>query len=277
MGHTAACAGLLAVSLERRHGGRTVIASQESRAPLLSQRAVYADAQFGGLASVCMMSSSGGIVQGDAHTTRIALGAGAQARITAQGATRVYGMDSGSATHSVGVSVGEGAYLEMLPGQLIPYAHSRYAQSTECVIDDSATVICSEIVTPGRVAMGESFMYDTCHLSMAVRSQDGRLRLADAARLEPREGDIARVGALGDKTVAGSAYILAAEPLAAEMCESIAGMRIAEGVSCGASPIHGGDGLTVRMLADRPEDIARTIRDIASTLRRLALCEPTSP
>ena len=270
----APCAGLLAVSLERRGSGRTLIASQESRAPLFSQRAVYAVARFGGLASVCMMSSSGGIVQGDAHVTRISLGAGAQARITAQGATRIYGMESGGASHSIGVGVGAGAYLELLPGQLIPYARSRYAQATECVVDDSATAILSEIVTPGRVAMGESLMYDECTLSTVVRSQDGRLRLADAARLEPAVRDISGTGALGGRAVAGSAYILTTAGRAAEVRESMARMRAPRGVACAASPIHGGDGLTVRMLADRPEGIAQAVRGIAEILRSIALAVP---
>ena len=112
------------------------------------------------MAHLFILSPSGGILQGDRYRTDITLSNNAICHITTQGATRIYKMDSNYATQIINLNVGENSYLEFIPEQLIPYKNSRYYQKINFNIDRSSTLVYSEIIVPGRVAMGELFDYD---------------------------------------------------------------------------------------------------------------------
>ena len=66
-------------------------------------------------------------------------------------------MDSNYATQIINLEVKENSYLEFLPEQLIPYKDSRYYQKINLNVDATSTLVYSEIIVPGRVAMGELF------------------------------------------------------------------------------------------------------------------------
>jgi len=71
------------------------------------------------MAFLQIMSSSGGIVQGDRYQIDISLKNNAIVNLTTQGATRIYKMNTNFATQSVNVFVDEGCYFEFIPDQLI--------------------------------------------------------------------------------------------------------------------------------------------------------------
>lgn len=258
--------GLLSVDLRRRDDGVTIISSQSSKAPLLSQRAVYANADLPYLAHVCIMSSSGGMLQGDHHKIDISLESGAQACVTTQGATRIYGMESNRADHDINIKLEDNAYLEFLPGQIIPYRGSVYHQNTMASVHSSATMLCSEIITPGRVAMGELFAYDTCNILFKVHDENGRLRLADVSHLEPRIQDLTEIGILNNRSVVGSAYLLTNPERAARLLERVTQLHL-DDVSFAASLLYASDGFTVRLLGDRTETVIAAISRIADIVR----------
>ena len=67
------------------------------------------------MAYLYLLSSSGGILQGDRYRTEIALKNNAVAHITTQGATRIYGMNNNYASQTVNITVQQGSYLEYIP------------------------------------------------------------------------------------------------------------------------------------------------------------------
>lgn len=255
--------------------GRTVLAEQLAEAPFCVQRALHYDMGCPGMAHVYIASISGGILQGDAHSIRITVGAGALAHVTTQGATRIYGMDSGAAEQDIVVTLGEDSYMEMVPDQIIPYGGSRFRQRTILSVHDSATLICSEIVTPGRVAMGESFEYNLCHLETRAYNHERVLRLVDIARIEPGKQRLASNGVLGDRAVAGSVYVLTAPSRSVRLHAAINDL-ISESaeISGGASVIRGNAGLLVRVLADRTEPARDAILKIAASVRKECVGAP---
>lgn len=240
-------------------GRRTVLREQFSEAPLHSQRALYLGP--GGMAHVYVMSSSGGILRGDSHRIDVEVGAGAAARLATQGATRIYGMDGGSAEQSIRIEVFEGGYLELVPDPVIPYGGSRFSQYTELVMHGGAAAVCTEVVSPGRVAMGESLGYDLLRLDTRAVSGDGAPLVTDSAVLRP--GSLEQFGVLGGRRAFGTAYVLC--PGSAQLLP-----RVSELVSgCGgASELHGGAGLLVRVLGD---DAAEKVRRVASLVRAFRL------
>jgi urease accessory protein len=105
---------------------------------------------------------SGGILAGDDLEWRVDVEARAQAQVTSTGATRIYRSRSGqTAAQRATVNIGEGGYLEYLPDQLIPFAGSRFQQTTHVELGANASLIWWDLVAPGREASGEVFQYDS--------------------------------------------------------------------------------------------------------------------
>jgi urease accessory protein len=106
---------------------------------------------------------SGGILDGDVLQCEINLGAGAQAQVTSTGAMRIYRSRSthGLASHRTHVNIAAGAYLEYLPDQLIPFAGSRFEQTTRVELDPGGSLIWWDRIAPGREASGEVFRFDS--------------------------------------------------------------------------------------------------------------------
>ncbi|MBV8902337.1 MAG: urease accessory protein UreD, partial [Acidobacteriia bacterium] len=104
-----------------------------------------------------------GVLDGDSLTCRIEVGPFAQAQVTTTGATRVYRSRSPrhTAAHTAKVTVCDGAYLEYVPDQLIPFAGSRLRQSVSIELRPQASLIWWERVACGREASGEVFQYES--------------------------------------------------------------------------------------------------------------------
>ena len=109
--------------------------------------------------------------------------------MTTQGLTRLYRMDKNYATQIVNITLDSNSYFEFVPDQIIPYRDSRFYQSVTLNIHEEATMIYSETIVPGRMAMGEYFNYDICYLKMIGKNQEGMLRFIDTALLQPKKND----------------------------------------------------------------------------------------
>ena len=75
---------------------------------------------------VFMIHTSGSVLQGDRFDIEINVGDGAQAHVTNQAATKIHEMEANFAAQDVVIEVGEDAYLEYLPGVMIPHKHARF-------------------------------------------------------------------------------------------------------------------------------------------------------
>ena len=109
-----------------------------------------------------MIMTSGCVVQGDRLDIAITVGAGAMAHITTQSATKIHQMDANFAAQSQQLILADHAYLELLPGPVIPHRHSRFRTHSQAIVAASATLIYAEILLPGRKyhGAGELFEYD---------------------------------------------------------------------------------------------------------------------
>ena len=266
--------GALKIIFQNDNTGRTIIGEQFSQVPLHIQRVLYYEA-CPDLAYLYVVSASGGILQGDRYRMDITVKKDAKAHMTTQGATRIYGMNSNSATQIINITLQEGAYLEFMPDQIIPYRDSRYYQRVNLDVHDTATVVYSEVVMPGRMAMGESFEYDVCYLKTKAANQNGLLRLVDIANMEPKRQKPESFGILGNNTIHGSMYILARKENVAKLYDSasriIAGHA---GVSGGASVTRNNSGLLVRMLGNDTDVTKSLMAKIARHVRKTCVDLP---
>lgn len=256
-----------------RKDSGTVLSEQFAEAPFHAQRVIYCEESLPEMAYLYMMSSSGGILDGDSHLTEITLGEGAMVHLTTQGATRIHGMGLAGARQSVRMDLGQDSYLELIPDQIIPYRDSRYVQKTSITAHNSATLVYTEVLSSGRLAMDESFQYESCLLETVAADPGGRIRFADVAHIEPKRRGVSTYGVMGNYKVVGSAYVLAPEQHCPDLYEDLNGLVSCEdGVTAGgASVMRDGSGVLVRVLGCTASDVGEVMLAVAALVRRRVL------
>jgi len=262
--------GLARVELTRI-GSKTAISRLRTRAPLLVQKALYPDSDLPGMAHVYLMSSAGGILQGDRMEIDIVVGNGTASRVTTQAATKIYKMDSGYAAQCVTISAHDASYIEFLPYQIIPFKSSRFYQQVDLQLEGNATVVYSETVSAGRTASGENFDFDICFLKMAARDSKGKVLFADAAKLEPGKDELARL--FGGKTIWSMIYVITPDFEGVNRQVSAAIKDYSMLAGCSILPHD--CGLLIRMLDDSIDKIRRLTDAVASIARNHALAVAT--
>lgn len=246
-------------------GSKTIISKLRTKAPFLVQKALYPDSSMPGMAHVYLMSSAGGILQGDRMDIKITARHGTSSRITTQAATKIYKMDKGYATQDVAIAAEDASYLEFIPYQLIPFKSSRFCQNVSVQAAQGSTVVYSETVSAGRTASGEAFDFDVCFLKMDVHDESGKLLFSDAACIEPESSkDFDRL--FGSKTLWSMIYIITPDP---ERIDQQVNAAIKEhSVLAGCSTLPHDCGLVVRMLddsIDRVRQLTESISGIAKS------------
>ena len=262
--------GLLRLKFEENSDkNKTVITDQYSQVPLYTQKALYYDENLPNMAHLFIMSPSGGILQGDRYRMDISLANNAVSHITTQGATRIYKMNSNYATQLININVGKDCYLEFIPDQIIPFRNSRYYQKVSLNVDPSATLIYSEIIVPGRVAMGELFSYDLCYLKTIGQDIEKNINFVDNCMLKPKNQNMNTLGMFGNHTVLASVYILTKNENALILNKKINSIiKNNDEVSGGSTILPNNSGLVVRLMCNSSEIIKTEIYDIVRIVRK---------
>jgi len=262
--------GFLKLTLESdSQRNKTIITEQMSRVPLYVQKALHYDESIPFMAHLFILSPSGGVLQGDRYRTDIELKNGAISHITTQGATRIYKMNSNYATQMINLIVGKNCYLEFLPEQLIPYKNSRYYQRATFNVDDSATLIYSETIVPGRVAMGELFDYDVCCLKTLCYDDKQEMKFHDNCILEPKKQTMNSLGIFGNKTAHSIMYVVTKQECVEELYETINQLfKDNDEIIGGASILPNNSGLSIRILSNSSEVNKITVYNIAQLVRK---------
>ena len=261
--------GILDVELKENNELKTVITKQFSQVPLQIQRAVYPENSLPGMAYLYIISPSGGILQGDRYKTDITMKNNAISHITTQGATRIYSMNSNSASQMVNITLDENCYLEYIPDQIIPYQNSRYYQKVNLNIHDDATLIYSEVLTPGRIAMDESFDYDICYLRTYCKNQNDKFRCLENMKIEPKKYNMKTKGVLGKYNIVGTVYVLTKKERLQKLYEIInEKMKKIESIPLGTSILPNESGIIIKILGNNTEDIFEKIYGIVKITRK---------
>ena len=264
--------GILDVELKQNKELKTLITKQYSQVPLQIQRAVYPENSLPGMAYLYIISPSGGILQGDRYRTNIRLKNNAISHITTQGATRVYSMNSNSASQIVNITLDENCYLEYIPDQIIPYQNSRYYQKVNLNIHDNATLIYSEVLTPGRVAMNENFDYDICYLRTYCKNQNNKFRCLENMKIEPKSQNLKTEGIFGKFDIVGTVYILTKKENVAELENKInKNLEQFDDISTGTSILPNDSGIIVKILGNNTENIFEIIYELLKITRKKVL------
>ena len=261
--------GILDVELKENNELKTIITKQFSQVPLQLQRAIYPESSLPGMAYLYIISPSGGILQGDRYKTDIMMKNNAVSHITTQGATRIYSMNSNSASQLVNITLDKNCYLEYIPDQIIPYQNSRYYQKVNLNIHDDATLIYSEVLTPGRIAMNESFDYDICYLRTYCKNQNNKFRCLENMKIEPKKYNMKIKGVLGKYNIVGTVYVLTKKSKLQKLEEMI-NEKIGKSkvITFGTSILPNESGIIIKILGNNTEDIFEKIYDVLKITRK---------
>lgn len=163
-------------------------------------------------------SLGGGFVGTDDLSLDVEVRADATAFISSQSAGKVYRATDSRFTLTA--RVGEGATLVNWPDALMGFAGARFTQRQHFELAPTASLLCVDAVTAGRVASGERWASEHLALHLSV-SREGRPLLVDGVTLTPRHGSLdvrlAGVGAMATLVVTGPRFEVLCDELHARL------------------------------------------------------------
>jgi urease accessory protein len=262
--------GLLRLAFEHR-AGRTVLADLRHQAPLLVQQALYWDTAMPELACVYLISTSGGILQGDRHRIDVSLDEGARAHLTTQAATKIQAMDANYASQLQQITLAQDAYLEYLPEPVIPYRHSRFVTHTAVTLPRSATLLYAEVLLPGRTHHrgGEVFQYDLFSSTLRACRPCGPDLFVEKFVVEPARTPADRCGVLGGFHVLGNVVLLTPPDPARRVFDQTPPTWSGDPLlAAGAARLPNDAGLIYKVLGGETEPVRAKVREFCALARR---------
>jgi urease accessory protein len=251
-----------------RRGDRSVLAHLYRKAPLLAQQALYWDEHLPGLPCVYVITTAGCVLGGDRFDISIAVGADAMAHVTTQAATKIHQMDADYAAQSQRLDLSENAYLELLPGPVIPHRHSRFVARTEAVVAENATLLSAELLQPGRKHHGgELFEYDLYSSALTVRRPDGTSLFSEKLVAEPWRQPVRQTGVMGKFDVFANVILVTPVWHATKIYEQIVPGADA-GCMAGASRLPHDAGLVYKVLGMETEPVKAKLHGFWDLVRR---------
>ncbi len=248
-----------------RDHGRTVLAEQSFRAPFHLSKPYWDDEA--GVLLTQVVNPTAGILAGDTLESQIAVDAGAALLVTTPSASRLFQMRGGAAESRQHFSVADGGWLEAMPEPLVPHRGSRFRQVTTVDVATGGSLFFVDQLTSGRVAHGETWLWDRLCLEITVR-------LADELILRERfehSGEALR--ALAEFTGSGATAcfanaILVSPTFAAAPSPSWGSEVYAlhgPGLWVGVSELRGG-GWSLKLIAADSVRMRQALRDIRKIL-----------
>jgi urease accessory protein len=262
--------GLLRLGFELR-GERTILPYLESRAPCLAQRVLHCDETLPDMAWLFMITTSGCVLQGDRLALEVTLGPGARAHLTTQSATKIHSMDANYARQTQLFTLDEGAFLEFLPEPLIPHRNSRYASDTRIVIHPNASMLCSEIVQPGRKHHHPDECLGLTLLTLASHALRpcGTKLFSEKLVIDPLHNSMRQAGVMEEFDVFGN-VILCTTPDNADRIHArvSAEVDLDNKVAYGACRLPNDAGLIYKVLGQETAQVRRKVRDFWEITRQ---------
>ena len=181
-------------------GGETRLGDLYQRDPC---RVLFPKPELGEPPQAVLLTTSGGVTDGDTLKMAIEIGPGATAVATTQAAEKIYraAKGGGHCAIDVAVRVGEGASLDWLPQETIVFQGARLKRRTVADVEPGGALLACEMVVLGRAASGERFVSGLL-LELLVGAPDRSARLdrhaqgrgRDARRRGLRRGQCAGHG-----------------------------------------------------------------------------------
>jgi len=222
------------------------------------------------MAWLFMITTSGCVLQGDRLALEVSLGPGARAHVTTQSATKIHSMDANYAQQTQSFTLDEGAYLEYLPDPLIPHRQARFASDTRLTIHPSASMLCSEIVQPGRRHHHPDECFGATLLSLATTAArpGGATLFSEKLVIEPLRNPMRQTGVMDGFEVFGNVVLCTPADKAERIHARIdAVVDLEQGVAFGACRLPNDAGLVFKVLGRETAQVRAKVREFWEVAR----------
>ncbi len=245
--------GILELDLENRQG-RTVAKKVYFQGALKVMRPVYLNNY--NFPCYYLLNPGGGYLDGDTYRMKVTLDEGAEVTLTTQSATKVYKTPSKEAYQETEFHLKKDSYLEYLPDPLIAYQDARYFQKNTVYMEKGATLLYSDILTPGWSPEGKQFSYDQLRLINEIY-MDNELIAFDHINLNPGAQEIGGLGFMEGYTHLGSLIVIGEKTDSAllDLLYETINEETAD-IKAGLSELYV-PGFTIRLLANSTQVIER--------------------
>jgi urease accessory protein len=165
-----------------RRDGQTRLADLYQRDPC---RVLFPNPEPGEPPLAVLITTSGGVTDGDSLMMGVEVAPQAAAVATTQAAEKIYRAARASAhcAMDIAVRVAEGATLDWLPQETIVFEGARLKRRTVAEVAPGGSLLACEMVVLGRAASGERFTAGLLLDAWSVR-RAGKLVWTDALRVE---------------------------------------------------------------------------------------------
>lgn len=257
----------------RADDGVTAVASQSFRAPYHVSKP-YWDADTRTLL-VQVVNPTAGILSGDRLESAVSVEPGAAVLLTTPSASRVFCMraDSPSASSLQYFTVAPGGWLEVLPEPLVPHRGSRFHQRTVLDVAPGGSAFYADLLFPGRIAHGETWVWDRLILELELRSGSALLLRERLDQSAAHLHALATFAGSGEYASFGNAVFLApglaTDPDPPWRVELHALQD--DGIWIGATQLRNGGGWSIKFVAANGVQLRQTLAAIRRILTPCAL------
>ncbi|GAA0323412.1 urease accessory protein UreD [Oceanobacillus sp. FSL W7-1293] len=241
---------------------KTVPADVYFRGAFKVMRPIYLDNS--GQLTYYLLNPGGGYLSADTYSMDIRVNENARAILTTQSATKVYKTPGEPAYQYGKFTLKSNSLLEYIPDPLIVYREGSYKQLNQFYVDNTSTLICSDIITPGWSPTGKQFSYDKVDLQNEVFIHK-ELGVFDRIVTEPAKNNPSVFGRMEGYSHLGSMMVISPY-VTDEVIENIYDMMEQKDVNFGISrcPVPG---FSLRILANQTQIIEEILQTCHGYLR----------
>lgn len=153
--------------------GKTRVGSQYTPHPFHITKPFHMPGDPGGMATLYLQSSAGGLYSDDDICLDVRAGVGSQAHLTTQASTVVHPARGGVTRQRVHLNIESEAYFEYCPDPAILFAESRLDTELDVELGDGAVAMLTDAFLPHDPGGGDE-PFDRLQTLIRVRQADGR-------------------------------------------------------------------------------------------------------
>ncbi len=242
--------------------GRTGVAFQYFTSPLKTGTPKEQDDRL----HLVFMMASAGILKGDNFSYEITCRKDTRTTITEQSYTKIFDTGKDGAKKHMEIELEDHASLFYRPGAVIPFGGSCYSSSMNVRLSSRSEFLYSDILSAGRIGMGEKFAFSHYRNYVCVMVDD-KMVWIDHCCLEPEKMNLEEMVFWDGYTHQGTLYFYGTK----EKQERL--LSYAKPVPVLMGKTKAAEGICIRVLANSAQDIEEIFdeaeRDILQTGDRL--------
>ena len=252
--------------------GRTGMVDMERRTPFIILKARCWDEAMPNMRCLYIITTGGGVLQGDRCAIDFLIEEGAEAHISTQTATKIQAMDANYAVQTQTIKLEKDAYLEYMPDLTIPCFNSRYLSDVRIEMGENATMLYGEILVPGRIHHKPEEYFGVEVFSTSVRAYDtqGNETFCEKYVLEPKRGNMQQLGVMNGFDIFANVILLTPKHHADEIFAQMGvDYDIKKQVASGLSCLPNDAGLVFKVLGNEVKAVRERIHEFWRVVRKV--------